>query len=171
MSDVAVRGARRSLPWVAVVIASAAILGCRSDMAVWRTKLAASNAPRLVGVWEAWLHLDGRGADSLRPSQAAGQIALTLNEERLASSGFGEPPMLFGTYDLDFARVGLAAATYVGFPGVVGRTRGDSVDLRLAAESKLPIELWGVVVGDSVVGRWDAHSRAGPNGAGNFVLR
>jgi hypothetical protein len=78
--------------------------------------------------------------------------------------------MVLGTYNVDFAPLGLGAAAYAGFPGVVGRIQGDSVDLRLASESKLPIELRGVFAGDSVVGRWDAHSRAGRGGMGDFVL-
>jgi hypothetical protein len=171
MSDIAVRRARRSLPWVVVVVVSAAMLGCQSDLATWQAKLAASNAPHLVGLWKVQLYLDGHSADSLGQPKAVGQIALTLNNERVGSPGFGDPPMVVGTYDVDFGPVGLATVRYAGFPGVVGRCRGDSVDLKLASESKLPIELSGVMIGDSVVGRWDAHSRAGPGGTGDFVLR
>jgi hypothetical protein len=113
--------------------------------------------------------LDHQGDDSIPPPETSGEIALTLNEERQASPLLGESPMVVGTYNIDLAPLGLSGL-YAGFPGVVGRIVGDSVDLRLAAESKLPIELRGVIQADSVVGRWDAHSRAGRGGLGDFVL-
>lgn len=152
-----------------IVLSAVAMISCRSDIETWQAKLAASNAPRLIGLWEVRLY--DRGGDSLRPSPAVGQIALTLNGERVASPGFGRPPMVFGTYDIDFVPVGLTPATYIGFPGVVGATRGDTVQLKLASESTSPIELEGVMSGDSIVGRWSVRSRAGPAGAGDFVLR
>jgi hypothetical protein len=45
------------------------------------------------------------------------------------------------------------------------------VFLEFAAESKLPVDLRGVVAGDSVVGLWSAHRRAGVNAAGTFVMK
>lgn len=154
----------------ATVLLVLSALACRPGMQEWRAKLLASNARQLAGVWEVQLRLDAQGGEPLPPREAAGQIALTLNEERQASPLLGEPPMVVGTYNVDLGPLGLSGS-YAGFPGVIGRTLGDSVDLRLAADSKLPIELRGIFVADSVVGRWDAHSRAGRGGLGDFVLR
>ena len=112
----------------------------------------------------------GDTADAAPSPQVNGQIALTLNEARMPASGFGEPPMLFGTYDLDFRPLRLSAGAYGGVPDVVCRLRGDSVDLKLAPDSRLPVELTGILRGDSITGRWAAHQRAGPDGLGEFTL-
>lgn len=158
-----------SRSWSAVLTVLLA-LGCRTDMAAWRSTLAAANANRLSGLWLIRLRIDG-GADKAPPAQANGQIALTLNEERMGASTFGQPPMLFGTYDLDFRPLGLSTEAYVGMPEVECRLRGDTVDLKLAPESRLPVELTGVIRDDSITGRWSAHQRAGPDGLGEFTLR
>jgi hypothetical protein len=79
--------------------------------------------------------------------------------------------MLFGTYDLSFDGLGFDPGTYVGVPAVVARIRGDSIDLTLAPDSKLPITLVGVRHADSVVGRWRAYRGVGPGVGGDFVLQ
>jgi hypothetical protein len=119
------------------------------------------------------LQSEAVGADSLPPPEAQGEVALTLNGQRVQASGFDGPPMLVGTYDIDLAPLGLGAGADAdaGGPGVGVRLRGDSAYLQLALDSKRPIELRGVLRGDSIVGRWTAYMRAGAGGAGNFVLR
>ena len=157
-------------PGLLLACALLVVPACRPGDAAWRAELAASKAPRLVGLWDIRMVPDRQAGDPVPPPSASGEIALTLNEERQASPVLGASPMVVGTYNIDLAPLGLSG-TYAGFPGVVGRTSGDSVDLRLAAESKLPIELRGRFDADSIVGRWDAHSRAGRGGMGDFVLR
>jgi hypothetical protein len=160
---------RRLMLPASIALAAAGWLGCRTDMGSWRRTLAAEKAERLVGLWE--VRLQREGDDRSQPSESRGSIGLTLNEEHLPAPGFDAPPMVFGSYDIDFARVGLHAGTSGGVPGVVGMIRGDSVDLQLAPDAELPIELRGVLTGDTVVGRWAAHRRAGIDAIGEFVLR
>jgi hypothetical protein len=54
------------------LITALTVSGCRGDDAAWRARLAGSTAPRLVGLWEVRMHLDGQGADSLPPLETAG---------------------------------------------------------------------------------------------------
>ena len=147
-------------------------LGCRADRAEWRATLAASRAERLVGLWLVELRLDRPTGDTLPPRVAQGQVALTLNEERLGGPGFNGPPTYFGSFDITFEPLGPRAVMQSGPPTVVGLLRGgDSLDLKLAPEFSQRIDLRGMVRGDSVVGRWRATQPRGIDATGDFVLR
>jgi hypothetical protein len=153
-----------------VVLVALSVIGCRSDAGTWRDHLAASNAARLVGLWAMRLRVDAVGADTLARRQVDGSIALTLNEEGGVGPGSGRPPEFFGTYDIDFDRLGFRAGVTGGVPALVARMRGDSIELILAPESSLPVECRGIVRGDSIAGRWTTHQRSGLDRAGDFLL-
>jgi hypothetical protein len=126
----------------------------------------------MVGIWSLEFRTGHLGEDTLtRP--VLGTISLTLNEEGRSAPGFEEePPMFFGTYDIPFERAGFELSPTSGIPAVVGRIRGDSVDLKLAPDSRLTIIMTGVLDHDSIAGRWATeYRRAGIDGAGRFVLR
>jgi hypothetical protein len=168
---VSIRNPARLTSALGIVLLFGLAAGCRQDMVAWRTDLAKSNAQRLEGLWEMRLRVRSPASDTLQPRFVTGVIALTLNEEGLSAPGFGEPPMVFGTYDIGFEWAGVYAGAYAGIPSIVGRMRGDSVELKLAPDSKLPIELWGILREDSISGRWYGHRRAGFDRYGDFVLR
>ncbi|MEO8453071.1 MAG: hypothetical protein ABI647_24995 [Gemmatimonadota bacterium] len=150
------------------------LLGCGSDRSAWQQTLAEPRVQGMVGLWAVELRLDRPGSDPM-PQRAAGMISLTLNEEGNSAPGFGGPPMLFGTYDIafrTFAPLGYEPLPNEGIPAVVGRVRGDSVDLRLAPGGKVTITMTGVLGTDSIAGRWATeYRRAGNEGTGQFVLR
>jgi hypothetical protein len=161
-------GASRVL-LLAVVAATA---GCRSDRAEWRAALEAQNAARLTGLWLVELHRDASVSVRLSARTTTGEIALTLNEGRVSVPGIGEPPVYFGTYDIDFEAVGVATGLRKGVPALAGiLAGGDSLMLRLIDDSPRDIELRGRITGDSVMGRWRAHDPRGIDAAGDFVLR
>jgi len=164
-SSFAVLMTKGALP--GLLIAAAA---CRSDMAEWQQRLENPEVQRMAGVWSVGLLEDpsrlARGGGS-----TTGEIALTLNRERRSAPGVSAPPLLFGTYDVSFDSLGIAAGDFRGVPTVVASVRGDSVILEFAADSRLPVDLRGILTGDSVVGRWSTHRRAGVAAAGAFVLK
>jgi len=149
-------------------LAAVVLAGCGPGQSQWQASLAAARAERLVGVWIARLRVDRVTGDSLPP--VTGQIGLTLNEEGRRVAQFGERPTYFGTFDIDLATAGISAAA-AGIPALTGRLRGDTLELSLGPQSDSPVLLMGILVGDSVGGRWTAHQRAGADRSGSFVLR
>lgn len=147
-------------------------LGCRTDRTEWRTSLAGMRAERLVGLWAMELRLDRATGDTLPQRVARGQIALTLNEERLDGPGFDGPPMYFGTFDIGFEPLGSRAVLQPGVPTLMGMLRaGDTLELKLAPKLPQRVTLIGVLDGDSVRGRWRATQPRGIDAVGAFLLR
>ena len=159
-------GLRHIVIAVTVLIASA----CRHDGKVWEAELAAAKASRLVGLWAIHLRTD-RGPGVVEGARSAGEIAFTLNAERLPGKGVDQPPMLFGTYAMDFTPLGLGAGSGAAVPEVEASLTGDSVSVLLAPGSAVPIALRGTLSGDSVSGRWQTTRRSGVAATGEFVLR
>ena len=153
----------------AVALAVLSSLGCQRDLGAWHARLAAPEVRRLAGSWQLDLSATVMPPDS-RP-HAIGQIALTLNDERLSAPGLGSPPVYFGTYDIDFAPIGFSVGALSGIPSVVGTLSSDSLTLILAPTSQTAATLHGVVHGDSITGRWSMHHRAGVDAVGDFTLR
>ncbi len=158
------------------VVVLVPLVACQEDMQAWRARLAAPNVQRLLGLWEVRMRLDRRetSPDTSRVAPElirVGEIAITLNENRLNAPGSDGPPMLFGTFDIDFRRLDLRVANYTGVPELVGRVSGDSILFKLAPEADLPVALRGAWSGDSVAGRWTAHQRAGIDASGDFTIR
>ena len=156
-------------PRIVVTFAALASLGCQRDLTAWRARLATPEVRRLAGSW----HLD-LSAIAMPPGprpHTVGQVALTLNDERLSAPGFGSPPVYFGTYDIDFSPLGFSVGVVSGIPSVVATFIGDSVVLILAPTSQAAATLRGVVLDDSIVGRWSMHHRAGVDAVGDFALR
>ena len=146
--------------WLVLGLAAAA---CGGDRRAWHAELAAARAERLTGAWE--LRLETTDSRSL-----VGNLAFTLNQERLHGDGPGGPPMLFGTWSLDFASFGLAVGTGADVPEAIATVRSDTVSLILSPQSQLPMELRGLMRADSVVGTWQVTSRARPTVEGTFVM-
>jgi hypothetical protein len=146
--------------WLVLGMAAA----CGGDHRAWEAELAASEAERLTGAWE--LRLETADSRSL-----VGFLAFTLNEERLHGNGPSGPPMLFGTWSMDFAALGLAVGIGADVPEVAATVRSDTVSLILSPESRLPMELRGLLQGDSVAGTWLMTSRARPTVEGTFVMK
>jgi hypothetical protein len=148
------------------------MVGCHSDAAAWRAQLAAAGVQRLAGTWEVELRLDV--PDALARHSVTGHLALVLNDARLDAAGLGARPQFFGTYDIDFAPLRLQLGVLSGVPTVIGLVADDSLAIQLAPSADFPVELRGVAVGDSVVGRWSAHmrhARARPRVVRRAVLR
>jgi hypothetical protein len=164
------RARPRGLGLAAVL--GAVVIGCGADRAEWRASLEAQQAVRLVGLWSAELTRDLPVADNLPARQAAGEIALTLNEARLSAPGVSSPPVYFGTYDLDFGAIGVITGLRKDIPGIAGTLRGpDTLVLHLTVDPPREIVFVGRIQGDSVVGRWNARQPRGVDAAGDFVLR
>ena len=143
---------------------------CRRDGRIWEAELAAAEASRLVGLWTIHLRTD-RGPGVEEGARSAGEIAFTLNAERLPGKGVDQPPMLFGTYTMDFTPLGLGAGSGADVPEAEASLTGDSVSVMLAPGSAVPITLRGTLSGDSVTGRWQTTRRSGLSATGEFVLR
>lgn len=159
-------GLRHIIIAVTVLLAPA----CRRDGKVWEAELTAAGAIRLVGLWTIRLRTD-RSPGVEEGAQSTGEVAFTLNHERLRGKGFDRLPMLFGTYAIDFTSLGLGAGSGADAPEAEGNLRGDSVSIILAPGSAVPIALRGAVSGDSVSGRWQTTRRSGVAATGEFVLR
>jgi hypothetical protein len=143
--------------------------GCGRDRRAWEAELGAVGAGRLAGVWAMRMEINQPRGSAARPP-LVGTIAFTLNTERLHGSGTGGPPMLFGTYSMDFVALGLAVGTGENVPEAAAFVRADSVTLTLAPGSLLPMELSGMIRGDSVVGSWRVTSRSRPTSEGVFTM-
>ena len=156
--------------WSCVWVAGLAALGaCQRDLGAWHARLASPEVRRLAGSWQLDL-----SAIAMKPDtapHARGLIALTLNDERLSAPGFGSPPVYFGTYDIDFAPLGFSVGVISGIPSVVATFTSDSIVLILAPTSQAAATLRGVVLGDSIAGRWSMHHRTGVDAAGDFIMR
>lgn len=156
----------RAAAWALLAIGLA---GCGEDRRAWREELTTSGAERLAGAWSIHFAIDSiPGKPAVPP--VPGTMAFTLNAERLPGAGSGGPPMLFGTYAVDFAAAGLAAGSGAEVPEVVARVRSDSVILVLGPGSLLPMELRGVIRADTVLGRWRVSSRSRPTSEGSFAM-
>jgi hypothetical protein len=147
----------------------AALGACQRDLRDWHVRLASPAVRRLAGTWQLDLSAVAMKPDS--EPHALGQIALTLNDQRLSAPGFGSAPVYFGTYDIDFRPLGFVVGAFSGVPSVVATLTSDSIMLILAPTSQAAATLRGVVRGDSIIGRWTMHRRAGIDAAGNFALR
>jgi len=162
---------QRSRLWHIVIAATVLhAQACRRDGRVWDAELAAAQASRLVGLWTIRLRTD-RSPGVEEGARSAGEIAFTLNAERLSGKSVDRAPMLFGTFTMDFAPLGLGAGPGVEVPEAEARLTGDSVSVILAPGSALPIALRGVISGDSVSGRWQTTRRSGVAAMGEFMLR
>jgi hypothetical protein len=151
------------------VVGLAALGACQRDLGAWHARLASPEVRRLAGSWQLDLSAIAMKPDST--PHTTGLIALTLNDERLAAPGFGSPPVYFGTYDIDFAPLGFSVGVVSGIPSVVATFVGDSIVLILAPTSQAAATLRGLVLGDSIAGRWSMHHRAGVDAVGDFILR
>ncbi|HEU5217760.1 MAG TPA: hypothetical protein VFU23_03830 [Gemmatimonadales bacterium] len=162
-------GTRRWRDWSLRLGLLAAIVsgpwGCARDRRAWATELAAAGADRLVGAWSIRLS----NSHPLRPLATAsvtGSVAFTLNSERIGGPGSTDPPMLLGTYSVNLESLGLVVGSGSGFPEASAVVRGDSVAITLAPGSPIPMELQGVLRGDSLVGHWRVASRSAAGGEG-----
>ena len=135
-------------------------IGCHDDQRAWQARLDAARP--LAGTWH--VELIAESTDSAAGRHTDGELALTLNEEHLGS------PDLFGTYDVSFTPLGFTVFPSAGVPSIAATVAGDSITLVLAPGSQLPITMRGVRHGDSILGRWSAHQRAGSDALGTFVL-
>jgi hypothetical protein len=153
-----------------VALLGLAVLACRPDMQAWERQMEAPTVRRLAGEWVAKFALDRSPGDTSKGRAVDGSMQLTLNHERLTVSGWGKPPVAFGTYDIPFDRLGVGDGASSGVPAIAVGVVRDSVILQLDPGSSLPILLRGLFQHDSVVGRWSAYQRAGPGGIGSFVL-
>ena len=162
---------RASPPLISMLCGVATLLsGCHGDSVRWRASLAAAEVQRFQGTWQIQIVSDRSNA-SAEGSAAAGTIALTLNQAGLDADGLGARPHFFGTYDVDFSSFRFKPGVASGVPTVIALVAGDSIALMLGPSSSLPIELHGMIRGDSVVGRWAATERSGPGAVGDFTLR
>ena len=159
----------RPNPLVIVALVAVGAAGCGRDRRGWEAELATAGASRLAGVWAMRMEIDQPPGSAAKPP-LVGTIAFTLNSERLHGSGPGGPPMLFGTYNMDFVALGLAVGTGENVPEAAALVRADSVTLTLAPGSLLPMELSGVIRGDSVAGTWRVTSRSRPTSEGGFTM-
>ncbi len=152
-----------------LLTALVAVTACHADHAAWKARLAAAQVQRVTGEWQIELHIDL--PDTSSHPVATGHLALTANDAGVDAAGLGVRPFLFGTYDIDFTPLHYQPGSPSGIPAVIGVLHGDSLVMRLEPLSDLPIDLRGVVSGDSVTGRWNVHARAAPGANGEFTLR
>ena len=155
------------------IVTAATVLfaqACSRDDKAWEAELAGAQASRLVGLWTMHLRTD-QSPGVEEGSRSAGEIAFTLNAERLPGKGADHPPMLFGTYTIDFTPLGLGAGSGADVPEVEASLKGDSVSIMLAPGSAVPIALRGALSGDSISGRWQTTRRSGVAATGEFVLK
>jgi hypothetical protein len=145
-------------------------LACSRDGKAWEAELAGAQASRLIGLWTMHLRTD-RSPGVEEGARSAGEIAFTLNAERLSGKGADHPPMLFGTYTIDFTPLGFGAGSGADVPEAEATLTGNSVSIMLAPGSAVPIALRGAVSGDSISGRWQTTRRSGVAAMGEFVLR
>jgi hypothetical protein len=155
-----------------VLVAAVLVASCRPDMAAWRNRLAEPAVARLDGAWAVDLRADsGEYGHPTTRASVNGALALVLNRARVTISMFGDPPLVFGTYDIPLDTLGLVTGETAGTPDIWVSRRNDSLVVELSPQAKWPITLVGTWRGDSVVGRWQANQRAGPSATGDFVLR
>ncbi|HEY3933739.1 MAG TPA: hypothetical protein VGL65_03905 [Gemmatimonadales bacterium] len=151
------------------VATAVGVAGCRTDATAWRKALAAPAVQHLAGSWDIVLRRYD-GSDTLRWRRVAGHVALTLNDQALDIDGIGARPMVFGAFDVDFDSLGVHPGTSAGIPAVAGFIAGDSLRLVFGPATALPLELRGMLRGDSASGEWHAFQRAGPGAIGDFTL-
>ncbi len=144
----------------ALAVALLGVFGCRDDQRAWAARLEAARP--LAGAWH--VQMSAEPVDGMATRRAFGELALTLNEEHLGT------PDLFGAYDLSFAPLGFTLSPSTGVPSIEVVAAGDSITLVLAPGSQFPITMRGVRQGDSILGRWSAHQRAGSDALGTFAL-
>jgi hypothetical protein len=141
---------------------------CSRNDKAWEADLAGEQASRLVGLWTIRLRTV-RSPGVEEGARSEGEIAFTLNHERLPGKGFDRLPMLFGTFTIDFSLLGLGGSG-ADVPEAEAILTGDSVSIMLAPGSAVPIVLRGVVQGDSISGRWQTTGRSAAAAMGGFLL-
>jgi hypothetical protein len=146
---------------VAIADASADSAAVRPIDGAWTIELRAAR----LGF--ETLHADARGARLVR-----GELAFVRNHWIRGGEDLPRPTH-YGSYDIDFTRLGFDPRHRGELPRVAARTRGrDSVDIVLEPDDPHEsVQLHGAWRGASIVGSWSLEPvRAGGDAAGSFTM-
>lgn len=166
------RRGKRSI--VVAMTAAALVAGCGDGA---RNSAADSPAAqRIEGSWVVRLRLERlrfeqvAGSDGGR-REVRGTIALVANhwlDDRAVNTALSN----YGSYDLDFRRLGFDPRLAGQAPRVEAEVRGrDSVEIVFEPEGRERIRLRGAWASDSIVGVWALEAdRTGGDAAGSFAM-
>ncbi|HXC26108.1 MAG TPA: hypothetical protein VNU46_09355, partial [Gemmatimonadaceae bacterium] len=114
---------------------------------------------RLVGVWEMRFRLDQLLAlkSTPSPNEIHGEIAFLANPWFRTAPPERVSPTDYGVYDVDFTPFGFDPRTPGQVPVAIAMVRDhDTVQIMLGQGQSQTVTLDGTMVGDSVVGAWQA---------------
>lgn len=163
---------------LAASIATVASCGDGHDSVAVASAFADSaGARRVDGSWTIELRVVRLRFEIVDPQArdlraTRGELAFVRNH--WLGGGDDRPrPTHFGTYDIDFNRLGFDPRHRGELPRVDARTRGrDSVDIIFEPDDpRESVQLHGAWRGDSITGEWSLEPvRAGGDAAGTFTL-
>jgi hypothetical protein len=157
--------------WVAICLVIA-FAGCRTALA----PAAGGEKPRpeefLAGLWTIAFRLDSLRAPGSRSGWERGSLREVQGRLRLTDST-ARGDAVRSSIDLDFTPLlGRQMSCFEPRPSSTGVERlGDTLTFRFTpGVADCGFGASGVLRGDSLIGRWDETSFAGPVAAGRFVM-
>ena len=160
---------------IASIVAVGIALGCDGSAADFSSSDSPA-AQRLEGAWVVHLRIERLrfevvAPNSAGPREVTGTLALVANHWL---DGRAVPAALshYGSYDIDFRRLGFDPRLSGQAPSVEADVRGrDSIDIVVEPNGRERVHLRGAWASDSIVGSWVIEAdRTGADASGSFSM-